>query len=151
MNEETRSEANFLNATGDSFAIYQLRRDEDLCNYRFTSLDRLTQMGLVVEKANYELVYTAPLNREGSNPEILEQLYAKFNLDRPKDFCGHAMSVSDIVALKQDGVVSCHYCDRVGFQEIPKFLQEKHRSLLEWLRQPAAPMPGCRKESEVTR
>jgi hypothetical protein len=142
MNEETRFEANFLEATVDSFAIYQLRRDEDLCDYRFTSLDRLTQMGLAVEKANYELVYTAPLNREGSKPEILEQLYAKFNLDQPADFQGHSMSISDIVALKQDGMVSCHYCDSVGFQEVQKFLPEKHRSLLDRLRQSAAPMPS---------
>ena len=55
---------------------------------------------------------------------ILEQIYVNLNLHRPADFTGHSLSVSDIVALKQDGVVSYHYCDSIGFKELPDIGKE---------------------------
>lgn len=57
---------------------------------------------------------------------MLEELYAKFNVSRPDDFTGHSLSVSDIVALRQNGVVSCHYVDSIGFQELPGFLKPEN-------------------------
>ena len=57
-------------------------------------------------------------------PEQLEKLYRQFNLEKPADFHSPSMSVSDIVAIKQDGKVSYHYCDSVGFTQIPGFLPE---------------------------
>ena len=57
---------------------------------------------------------------------MLEELYAKFNVSRPDDVTGHSLSVSDIVALRQNGVVSCHYVDSIGFQELPGFLKPEN-------------------------
>ena len=53
---------------------------------------------------------------------ILESLYARFNLDRPEDFHGHSLSVSDVIALKQNGRLSCYYTDSFGFQKLPDFI-----------------------------
>ena len=75
-----------------------------------------------MERGNYDLVYTAPLPETGSIDGRLHKLFEQFNFHRPADFHSPSMSVSDIVAIKRDGVVSCHYCDSVGFQEIPGFL-----------------------------
>ncbi|WP_390387463.1 VapE domain-containing protein [Blautia wexlerae] len=66
----------------------------------------------------------APLSMVGTVPEQLEKLYQQFNLEKPADFHSPSMSVSDIVAIRQDGKVSCHYCDSVGFTQIPGFLPE---------------------------
>ena len=61
----------------------------------------------------------------------LENLFEIFNINRPGDFTGHSLSVSDIIALKQDGVVSYHYCDNVGFQELPGFMSENYLKAAE--------------------
>ena len=75
----------------------------------------------MVDKANYELVYSAPLAPETS----LEDIYTRFNIDHPKDFKGHSLSVSDVVVLHQDGQDAAHFVDSVGFREVPEFLQEQ--------------------------
>ena len=59
----------------------------------------------------------------------LESIYTRFNVDRPADFTGHSLSVSDIVVLHQDGKDTAHYCDRVGFTEVPEFLQDRQPEL----------------------
>ena len=51
----------------------------------------------------------------------MERLYQTFNIDHPEDFRGHSLSVSDIVALKEQGVVSYHYVDSIGYTELPNF------------------------------
>ena len=108
----------FLAHEGCCFAIYQVSRD-DPQNVRFMKLDWLQSHNLAVDRNNYDLIYTAPLNGSGSTMEQLETLYEQFNLKKPVDFHSPSLSVSDIVAIKQDGKVSCHYCDSVGFTEIP--------------------------------
>ena len=113
----------FLAHEGSCFAIYQVSRD-DPQNVRFMNLDWLQSHNLAVDRNNYDMIYTAPLNGSGSAMEQLETLYEQFNLQKPVDFHSPAMSVSDIVAIKQDGKVSCHYCDSVGFTEIPGFLPD---------------------------
>lgn len=113
----------FLAHEGSCFAIYQVSRD-DPQNVRFMNLDWLQSHNLAVDRNNYDLIYTAPLNGSGSAMEQLETLYEQFNLQKPVDFHSPSMSVSDIVAIKQDGKVSCHYCDSVGFTEIPGFLPD---------------------------
>ena len=113
----------FLAHEGCCFAIYQLSRD-DPQNVRFMNLDWLQSHNLAVDRSNYDLIYTAPLNGSGSTMEQLETLYEQFNLKKPVDFHSPSLSVSDIVAIKQDGKVSCHYCDSVGFTEIPGFLPD---------------------------
>ena len=113
----------FLAHEGSCFAIYQVSRD-DPQNVRFMNLDWLQSHNLAVDRNNYDMIYTAPLNGSGSAMEQLETLYEQFNLQKPVDFHSPSMSVSDIVAIKQDSKVSCHYCDSVGFTEIPGFLPD---------------------------
>ena len=120
--QQEREQA-FLAHEGSCFAIYQVSRD-DPQNVRFMNLDWLQSHNLAVDRSNYDLIYTAPLNGSGSTMEQLETLYEQFNLQKPVDFHSPSLSVSDIVAIKQDGKVSCHYCDSVGFTEIPGFLPD---------------------------
>ena len=88
------------------------------------NLDWLKSHDISIDRSNYDLIYTAPLSASGTVPEQLEKLYQQFNLEKPVDFHSPSMSVSDIVAIKQDGKVSCHYCDSVGFTQIPGFLPD---------------------------
>ena len=113
----------FLAHEGCCFAIYQVSRD-DPQNVRFMNLDWLQSHNLAVDRSNYDLIYTAPLNGSGSTMEQLETLYEQFNLKKPVDFHSPSLSVSDIVAIKLDGKVSCHYCDSFGFQQVPGFLPD---------------------------
>ena len=103
----------------DTFSIYQLKSGNETLDYRFEPLDAIRSNGLSVKPENYELVYTAPLTEKDS----LESIYTRFNIDRPADFKGHSLSVSDIVVLHQDGKDTAHYCDRFGFSQVPEFLQ----------------------------
>lgn len=117
----------FLVNPADAFAIYQLRDHESTHDHRFLAMSQLQAAGLTVERANYELVYTADLSDAGSKsiPVLLEDTFYRFNMERPDDFYGHSLSVSDIVALKVDGTVSVHYVDRFGFQELQGFLSDQ--------------------------
>ena len=123
QDRQLEREQAFLSHEGSCFAIYQVSRD-DPQNVRFMNLDWLQSHNLAVDRSNYDLIYTAPLNGSGSTMEQLETLYEQFNLKKPVDFHSPSLSVSDIVAIKQDGKVSCHYCDSVGFTEIPGFLPD---------------------------
>ena len=120
--QQEREQA-FLSQNRDCFAIYQVSRD-DPQNVRFMNLDWLKSHDISIDRSNYDLIYTAPLSASGTVPEQLEKLYQQFNLEKPVDFHSPSMSVSDIVAIRQDGKVSCHYCDSVGFTQIPGFLPE---------------------------
>ena len=120
--QQEREQA-FLSQNRDCFAIYQVSRD-DPQNVRFMNLDWLKSHDISIDRSNYDLIYTAPLSESGTVPEQLEKLYQQFNLEKPVDFHSPSMSVSDIVAIKQDGKVSCHYCDSVGFTQIPGFLPQ---------------------------
>ena len=110
-------EQRFLNSPTDAMAIYQLRRDAPV-ELRFANLGSLDAPP---DPANYEAVYTREVYPDDDTGRILENFYYIFNDERPGDFVGHSLSVSDIVALKQDGKVSYHYCDSMGFQELPAF------------------------------
>ena len=120
--QQEREQA-FLAQNRGCFAIYQVSRD-DPQNVRFMNLDWLKSHNISIDRSNYDLIYTAPLRESGTVPEQLEKLYQQFNLEKPVDFHSPSMSVSDIVAIRQDGKVSCHYCDSVGFTQIPGFLPE---------------------------
>lgn len=102
-----------------SFSIYQLKGGNETLDYRFEPLDSIHRNGLSVKPENYELVYEAPLTAKDN----LESIYTRFNVDRPADFTGHSLSVSDIVVLHQNGKDTAHYCDRFGFSQVPEFLQ----------------------------
>ena len=105
----------------DTFSIYQLKRGDETRDFRFEPYDRLQAAGLSVEAANYDLIYTAPLTPDMT----LESIWEKFNIDHPKDFKGHSLSVSDVVVLHQNGQDTAHYVDSFGYKNVPEFLQEQ--------------------------
>ena len=116
----------FLDNPADSFAIYQLRDNDDTARLHYMNSEYLEKKGLSVQKENYAAVYAGDLDRRGDTQDKLNELYETFNIRRPEDFRGHSLSVSDIVALKQNGVVSCHYVDSWGFKELPGFLKPEN-------------------------
>jgi len=116
----------FLSNPADSFAIYQLRDNDNTAQLRFMNAEYLEKKGLSAQKENYAAVYAGSLDRRGDTQDRLDELYETFNIRRPEDFRGHSLSVSDIVALKQNGVVSCHYVDSWGFKELPGFLKPEN-------------------------
>lgn len=117
----------FLDAPGDAYAIMQLKQDAPV-EVRFMGLKSLSRPPL---PDNYDTVYTGPIVRTQNQTATLENLFEIFNRNRPADFTGHGLSVSDIVALKQNGVVSYHYCDSDGFQELPGFMSENYLKAAE--------------------
>ena len=129
QHQEERENA-FLHHSGDCFAIYQVKMD-DPGNVRFMNMDWMQSHGKAIERGSYDLIYTAPLTVTGSTDAKLEALFEQFNLHCPVDYHSPSLSVSDIVALKQDGVVSYHYCDSVGFKELPDFRQENYLKAAE--------------------
>lgn len=116
-----KREQAFLENPGDTYAIYQLKRDDATADLRFMNSEYLQKKGIEPQYENYELVYTGALTKDGSQLEKLEDLYRIFNIEHPQDFTGHSLSVSDIVALKQAGVVSYHYVDSIGYKELTNF------------------------------
>ena len=121
----------FLDSATDSYAILQLRRTDETVYERFMSYADLQQRGREPDIDRYEVVYTGALPAyltAEAFPRQLEDLYVKFNVNLPSDYTGHSLSVSDIVALKASGVVSFHYVDSIGFQELPDFMN-KHNYL----------------------
>ncbi len=122
QNHQQEREQAFLSHTGDCFAIYQVKHDEAQRDIRYEGLDWLKSIGRKVEHENYDLVYTAPLPTADSTDAALDALWYQFNNEHPADYQHPSMSVSDIVAIKRAGAVSCHYCDSFGFKEIPGFL-----------------------------
>lgn len=123
MERQEREQA-FLSQNRDCFAIYQVKHTDELRDIRYEGMDWLHSIGQTVKRENYDLVYTAPLEPCKSPQAAVEQLYHQFNNDHPADYHHPSMSVSDIVAIKQDGKVSCHYCDSSGFTQISGFLPE---------------------------
>ena len=124
-----------------SFSIYQLKGGNETLDYRFEPLDSIHRNGLSVKPENYELVYEAPMTEKDN----LESIYTRFNVDRPADFTGHSLSVSDIVVLHQGGKDTAHYCDRAGFSEVPEFLQpaQKSREITERIQTPRGSFYLC--------
>ena len=123
---EVVNEKAFLDKPADSFAIYQLRNNDDTVQLHYMNSEYLEKKGLSIQKENYAAVYAGDLDRRGDTQDKLNELYETFNIRRPEDFRGHSLSVSDIVALKQNGVVSCHYVDSWGFKELPGFLKPEN-------------------------
>lgn len=100
------------------FKILQLKNTPETREYRFSDLAYLSECGLTVQRKNYEVTYDGIISRQGSHMDILERLYMIFNVNRPKDFHGHSMSVSDVVILKDTAGSVAYYCDSVGFEKI---------------------------------
>lgn len=126
MAHQPEREQAFLSHKDDCFAIYQLQHTEETRDYRFEGMERLQEQGLSVEREHYDLIYTAPLEKSINNDSLLDNLSEKFNFDHPADYRGHSLSVSDIVAIRQDGALSCHYVDRFGFTPVPDFIKSEN-------------------------
>jgi len=124
MDHQEEREQAFLYHKGDCFAIYQVKHTDELRDIRYEGLEWLQSIGRTVQRDNYELVYTAPLLPSDLKGDTTEQLFYRFNNEHPADYGHPSMSVSDIVAIKRDGKVSCHYCDSFGFQQVPGFLPD---------------------------
>ena len=116
---EPGKEALLLYGKEDGYGIYQLSRSEATRELRFEPYDRLQAAGHSVDRANYDLVYTAPLEKDMT----LAQIWEMYNIDKPDDFKGHSLSVSDIVVLHQNGENTAHYVDSIGYTQVPEFLQ----------------------------
>ena len=106
----------------DTFSIYQLKHGDETRDLRFEPYDRLQATGNSVDRANYERVYSAELTPGTS----LEDIYTRFNIDHPKDFKGHSLSVSDVVVLHQNGQDTAHYVDSFGYKDVSEFLQPEN-------------------------
>ena len=124
MDHQQEREQAFLNHEGDCYAIYQVKHTDELRDIRYEGLEWVKSIGRTVQRDNYDLVYTAPLTPGDLKGSVLDNLEYRFNNEHPADYRHPSMSVSDIVAIKQDGKVSCHYCDSFGFQQIPGFLPD---------------------------
>ena len=126
LSEQADTEKLFLENPQDAFLIYQIRRGGELDAYRFMNYDYLQSKGVTPERGGYDAIYTGGFMDYGNARTNLDMIYQRFNVDYPADFKGHSLSVSDIVALKQNGVVSCHYVDSIGFRELPNFLKPEN-------------------------
>ena len=124
MDHQQEREQAFLNHKGDCYAIYQVKHTDELRDIRYEGLEWVKSIGRTVQRDNYDLVYTAPLAPGDLKGSVLDNLEYRFNNEHPADYRHPSMSVSDIVAIKRDGKVSCHYCDSFGFAEVPGFLPD---------------------------
>ena len=103
--------------TEPRYAIYQLKDGEELRDYRFTNSEYMQAHGMYADRENYNQVYRGRMQES----ETLEDIFAKFNVNRPEDFHGHSLSVSDIICVKQNGKITAHFVDSAGFKEVPDF------------------------------
>lgn len=94
-------------------------------NFRYRSYEGLQADGLSVDRKNYRLVYTAPLDK---NPS-LDEIYHRFNMEHPADYKGRSLSLGDIVVFRQDGKQTAYYVDRIGYREVPEFFEEQGQQL----------------------
>ena len=125
-NHQEERESAFLNHSGDCFAIYQVKDAPALEDIRFESLEWIRSKGYTPKRENYDLIYTAPLPEADGVNAALDKLWYQFNNEHPTDYQSPSMSVSDIVAIRRDGVVSFHYCDSYGFQQLPDFIRPEN-------------------------
>lgn len=143
----------FRQSGHDCYLVMQLQQDADP-TLRFAAMRYLNRQNIAPSIENYEILYRGNLpegKRSVPQAELLEQLYQKFNCARPLDYHGHSLSVSDVIMLNQDGKISAHYVDSIGFKELPGFLdkQPERTSVLETLKEkcdaPECNPTGCRK------
>ena len=125
--EELTEESSFLSHTENSYAIYQYHQADNEMGYQYMSLDFIEKMGMSVKGADYQMMYQGVLEAQ----DTLEDLYIKFNIDRPEGFKGHSMSTSDVVILKRDGEMKAYYVNDIGFRELPEFVDQRAEVLQE--------------------
>ena len=114
-------EAKLLLENEDRYGVYQLKMDSPVTEELLhQSMEILQRQGNLVERENYHLVFTDHLYPA----DTLESIYARFNQDRQADFDGPSLSVSDVIVMNRDGVLSAYYVDSLGFQELKDFLPQ---------------------------
>lgn len=122
--EHSREES-LLQGSEKQFGIYQITERDPEHNYRFMGLDYVEKKGMTVARADYDLIYTALLTEK----DTLDGIYERFNIQRPADFTGHSLSVSDVVVLNDGSTVKAYYVDSIGFAELPEFFKERNLDL----------------------
>jgi len=147
----------FRQSGHDCYLVMQLHQDADPA-LRFAAMRYLNKQNIAPSVENYEILYRGNLpegKRSVPQAELLEQLYQKFNFARPTDYHGHSLSVSDVIMLNQDGKISAHYVDSIGFKELPGFLDTKpeRSSVLQTLKEkcdaPECNPTVCRKARDA--
>ena len=139
-------EKQFLESPGDMVAIYQLKPDAPH-GLRFERFDSLKEPP---DQLHYECTYALSANPDIPRDQLLEQQYQTFNIDRPKDFTGQSLSVSDIVALKRNGLISYHYCDWAGYKELDYFKpQDSYPPAVEQILAAPEPDPYCNRNDMI--
>ena len=115
---QSLKEANLLLGTRRTFGIYQIKDDSPGENYAFMNMSFIESHGMQIKKEDYKLVYVGELLGNTS----LDDIFERFNIDRPKDFRGHSLSVSDIVVLNDGEKVTAHFVDSISFEQLDSFL-----------------------------
>lgn len=121
----TEQENMLLNSGEKQFGIYQITARDPEHDYRFMGLDYVQKKSMTVSRADYDLIYAAPL----TDKDTLDGIYERFNIQRPADFTGHSLSVSDVVVLNDGSTVKAYYVDSIGFAELPGFFKERNVNL----------------------
>ena len=135
----------FQQSGQECYLLMQLKRDADPA-LRFASMRYLEKQNIAPSIENYEILYRGNLptgKRSVPQPELLEQLYQKFNCALPMDYHGHSLSVSDVILLNQAGKISAHYVDRIGFRELSGFQDKQERSSVLSQLKAKCDMPEC--------
>ena len=122
---EKNREESLLRGSEKQFGIYQITERDPEHDYRFMGLDYVEKKGMTVARADYDLIYAAPL----TDKDTLEGIYERFNIQHPADFTGHSLSVSDVVVLNAGSTVKAYYVDSIGFAELPNFFKERNMDL----------------------
>ena len=121
--EDRTNENSFFERTDDSYAIYQYDNTDGNWGYKFMGLSIISNMGLSVDGKDYRMMFMEQLHEHDS----LDELYHRFNAERPEGFDGHSLSVSDVVIMKRNGEMKAYYVDDVGFSELPEFTKQREQ------------------------
>lgn len=110
-----------LESDENRYGIYQINSDQEERGYQFLSLEAAKEMGFTVDGKDYQMVYSERLRDATS----LDNLFERFNIERPNDFTGHSMSVSDVIIMNRGGRLTAYYVDSFGFTELPDFVAQR--------------------------
>lgn len=109
-----------------NFSIYQVPPGPEGRDFRYRSYEDLQADGLSVDRKNYQLVYTAPLDKDTT----LDEIYRRFNIEHPADYKGHSLSTGDIVVFRQDGKQTAYYVDEgADYRQVPEFFAQPEKQL----------------------
>ena len=114
-----------LESDGNRYGIYQINSGQEERGYQFLSLEAAKEMGFTVDGKDYQMVYSERLR----DATTLDNLFERFNIERPNDFTGHSMSVSDVIIMNRGGRLTAYYVDSFGFTELPDFVAQRAEML----------------------